>query len=766
MPTSPPAARLGEATLRAEIVAAGWEIFSALLFISAVVPAAFATPWPEVIFLGTLALSAALARPLLAQGVRGYAVAGVVRAASWPIAVAPLVGTAGPKVVVAALAFGMMAGAMRRAIYRRLLAQGSAEEDDRALARGLMSRLAESAATAGIVGGHVLMLFSVAFLRTKSQLIFQAWFEIVPALALLGTAGFTLAVRPAASVVLRALEAGPSGPRALLLRGLSRARALPNALAILNFVVWMLCTAIGVQRMRPGPRLWRAADVVMELALGALFAWGVAFYQRAWQTDQVAPVVDRLSRWTGVAIAAEPISLERRMLRDFGLPLLFTAALSLLSTIGLYRALGAGLGLREDLSAVTALFASFAILVIAVGGVVARAARDVARPMTELAGAADRVARGRLDAPVPKVSGPVEVVALGESVEGMREALGRTIGELEKERAGLEANVEARTAELRRALDELRRTQAALVQGERLATIGELSAGIAHEIYNPLNAIAGAAEPLGELAGGLRRMIDAYREAEAELGPARRRALAELRRELDVDASLDDLAGIATVIRRATSRSVKIVQNLRNFARGSGEAVPSDLHAGLEETLMLLMPRLRQGSIEVTRRFGALPLVTCRPEEMNQVFMNLLVNAAQAIEQGPSRERTIQVETGVEGDAAVVIVSDSGPGVPEGLERRIFDPFFTTKPRGQGTGLGLSISTEIVRRHGGTLTLEPAGAGDVGGEPPSSTTAGGARFVCRIPLGRASPSSRPAPDAPSPPGSEPGRPGHEASPER
>ena len=257
--------------------------------------------------------------------------------------------------------------------------------------------------------------------------------------------------------------------------------------------------------MKPGPASWQIGDAVMQVAVGSLFALGVAFYQRAWHREAMAPAEERLRRWTVTEKIAEPTPLRLRMLLDFGLPLLFTAALSLFSSIGLYRALGSGLGVREDFNAVSALFASFLMLVIAVGGVVARAARDFSRPMTTLAGAADRVARGQLDAAVPRVVGPVEVVGLGESIERMREGLARTIDELEEERAGLEANVEARTAELRKALEELKRAQAALIHGERLASIGELVAGVAHEIYNPLNAVAGAAVPLEGLAGRLGR---------------------------------------------------------------------------------------------------------------------------------------------------------------------------------------------------------------------------------------------------------------------
>jgi two-component system, NtrC family, sensor kinase len=364
---------------------------------------------------------------------------------------------------------------------------------------------------------------------------------------------------------------------------------------------------------------------------------------------------------------------------------------------------------------------------------VVRAAVQLSRPMTELAEAANRVAQGKLDEAVPDVTGPVEIVGLGQSIERMRARLARTIAELEKERAGLEANVEARTAELRKALDELRHAQAALVQGERLASIGELVSGVAHEIYNPLNAIAGASAPLEQIATDLRSMMAEYRAAEADLPEPRRRSVEKLRESIDLDASLEDLIGIATVVRRATDRSVKIVQNLKNFSRVSGEAVPSDLHAGLEETLMLLAPRLRQANIQLVKSYGELPMVTCRPGEVNQVFMNLLVNAIQAFDQeGAPPEPTIRIETWVEGEMAAVAVTDNGPGVPKHLERRIFDPFFTTKPRGQGTGLGLSISTDIARRHGGSLTLEAPRDGSPG-----------SRFICLIPLKREASRSNP-----------------------
>ena len=707
----------------AELVAAGWELCSALLFIAAVLPQVPGAAWTLLILVATAAITAVIARVLAGRGMRSEDVGALLRIVSWPLAIMPMLPAAGRRALVAATVFGLMAAAMRRAFYHVLLDPRLDGLDDARLSASLRARLAESAIMTGIAGGHAMLLFAVAFQRTRGQETLETWFFTVPVLALPATLGFTLVVRLATGDVVRALAEGPTGDPALLARGLGQARALPSVLAWLNFVTWLGCTSVGVFSTRPGPAAWTAGDAVIQLAFVALFSWGVAFYQRAIHRDTVAPALQRLQLWTSANAPADPISLGRRMLRDFGLPLVFTCSLSLLSSIGLYRALGAaGASAREILNSVGSLAAAFAVLVLAVGGVVARAARDLSRPMVVLARAADRVARGELSRAVPEVGGPVEVVTLGESVERMRERLAHTIAELEEERAGLEANVEARTVELTRALEELKRTQAALIQGERLASIGELVAGVAHEINNPLNAIAGAAVPLSELLPELREMLQVYREAEADLPPARRRAIEATRERLDLDASLDDMAGISTVIRRAVDRSVKIVQNLRSFSRASGEDVPADLHAGLEETLMLLAPRLKASGVQVERRFGELGAVVCRPGEINQVFMNLLVNALQALETGSQGNPTITITTRVDGDMAAVAVEDNGPGVPAGLEKRIFDPFFTTKPRGQGTGLGLSISSDIARRHGGSLALEPAAAG-------------GARFVCRLPLG-------------------------------
>ncbi|MFO0550062.1 MAG: ATP-binding protein [Polyangiaceae bacterium] len=736
--------------VRAELLAAGFEVFSAVLFAASVAPVVGRSALALPIFLATILLSALASRSLTTE-LRILA-ASCFRFIAWQLAVLPLGTLEDPRLLIATTTFGIMATAMRRAIYRRELSPaptyGQASSGGADLARWTRGRLGESAAMAGILGGHLLLVFSVAFLRAQSETLFRGWYQFLPFLAVSATLAYTVTMfawTRELAIVLRLATGSPAGSDTTAALTLQRAsdavrslRSLPGRLSWLNFSLWVACTWAGVFYFRTGAASWRGTDAVMQLGYATLFSWGVAYYQRGWDRTTTAYVEASLRRFSRSLFGTSPIvdgarpdpagvAIRERMFRAFGSPLLFAATLMLFSSIALYRSLGSGLAASDDVAAVLALVAAFLMLVLAVGGVIARVANELARPVVQVASAAETVAAGQLDAPVPPIEGGGELARLASSVERMRVTLGRTIAELEQERAGLEAKVEARTTELKTALDELRAAQAALVQGERLASIGELVANLAHEINNPLNAVAGSAEPLEELVAGVRKMLDAYRGAERDLPAARRAKLEELRAELDLDASLDDLVGITTVVRRATGRTVRIVQNLKNFARSTQEAVPADLSSNLEETLVLLGSRLRQSCITVTRSFAELPLVECRIGEINQVFLNLLMNAIQALEgvgdaprEGVS-VREIKVETRVRGPHVEIAVSDNGPGVPADLRNKIFDPFFTTKPRGAGTGLGLSISTDIVRKHGGSLSVD-------------RSDEGGARFLVRLPI--------------------------------
>jgi signal transduction histidine kinase len=289
---------------------------------------------------------------------------------------------------------------------------------------------------------------------------------------------------------------------------------------------------------------------------------------------------------------------------------------------------------------------------------------------------------------------------------------------------GLEDKVHVRTEQLRAANEELaaayrelQSTQVQLIQREKMASVGQLVAGVAHELNNPIGFIYSNIGTLDDFVTRLRGMLETYRATPL---PAAEQAAVQQRWEaLKIDYALRYLDSMIQGIREGAERSRKIVRDLRVFARGQDEAWQSvDLHEEIESSLTLLNHTLKD-RVTVERRFGGLPSVECIRSQMDQVFLNLLANAAQAIT-GPGR---ITIETAVDGEHVVVTISDSGPGIPADVLGRIFDPFFTTKPVGEGTGLGLSISYEIVKKHGGELTAEsPAG--------------GGARFRLRIPRQR------------------------------
>jgi signal transduction histidine kinase len=238
-----------------------------------------------------------------------------------------------------------------------------------------------------------------------------------------------------------------------------------------------------------------------------------------------------------------------------------------------------------------------------------------------------------------------------------------------------------------------------LVTSARLAAVGELAAGIAHEINNPMAFVR---SNLSQLEGR-------WKEVRAELERAGR---AEAMRETlgDVDELVaDSLEGV--------DRAAEIVRGVRNFAHpGHDGREAVDLHRLLEDALRLISPQLR-GRAEVLRDFAELPEIHGVPQQLRQVFVNLLLNASQAISPGGH----IWLATRVEGSRAVVIVEDDGPGIPPEIIDRIFDPFFTTKPVGEGTGLGLGIAYQVVRSHGGAIRVD-------------STPGRGARFRVELPL--------------------------------
>jgi len=259
-------------------------------------------------------------------------------------------------------------------------------------------------------------------------------------------------------------------------------------------------------------------------------------------------------------------------------------------------------------------------------------------------------------------------------------------------------------AELRESQARLKEVHAQLAQSEKMASIGQLAAGVAHEINNPVGYVNSNVASLQSYLDGLFRLIDAYEAAEADLAgdPLALSDIRSLKQELNLDFLRQDVRALMEECREGLSRVKEIVIDLKDFAHsGTGEWEAADLLKGLESTLNIVHNELKYKA-EVVKEYGQLPPVECVPGQLNQVFMNLLVNAAHAIKE----HGTITVRTGSANGEAWVEVSDTGVGIPPENRARLFDPFFTTKPVGQGTGLGLSLAYGIVNRHGGRIEVD------------------------------------------------------------
>ncbi|MBD2434602.1 MULTISPECIES: sensor histidine kinase [Fischerella] len=287
----------------------------------------------------------------------------------------------------------------------------------------------------------------------------------------------------------------------------------------------------------------------------------------------------------------------------------------------------------------------------------------------------------------------------------------------------LEQQVSDRTAALKKA-------QVQLVQQEKLSTLGELIAGVAHEINNPISFIASNLPPLEEYIAGVSEIIQLYQQEYPN--PTSRITTAI--EKLDLDFVLEDMFKILESLKVGSERIENISTSLRNFSRSDSDVkMPADLHEGLDSTLMILQHRLKGNSdrppIEVIRNYGQLPEVNCCIGQMNQVFMNILANAIDALDEAIAQEKIsdsipqIQITTEVDTEQwAVISIADNGMGIPEPIQQRLFEPLFTTKPVGKGTGLGLSIAHQIVvEKHNGELLV-------------NSQPGKGTEFIIKIPI--------------------------------
>jgi len=253
---------------------------------------------------------------------------------------------------------------------------------------------------------------------------------------------------------------------------------------------------------------------------------------------------------------------------------------------------------------------------------------------------------------------------------------------------------------------ELKQTQSQLIQTEKMSSLGQMVAGIAHEINNPVNFIGGNIDYANKYIQDLTDLVTLYQE----YYPNPPDAILERIEDIELEFLREDLPKTLSSMKMGADRIREIVVSMRNFSRSDdGNMKSADIHEGIDSTLVILNHRLKQG-IQVIKQYGKLPAVECSPAQLNQVFMNVIGNAIDALEEVKKGDKgyspTIWISTEVTADNTVTLkIRDNGPGIAAGCAQQIFDPFFTTKSIGKGTGLGLAISYQIVAKHHGKIEV-------------------------------------------------------------
>ncbi|MEG4210098.1 ATP-binding protein [Microcoleus sp. S13_B4] len=269
---------------------------------------------------------------------------------------------------------------------------------------------------------------------------------------------------------------------------------------------------------------------------------------------------------------------------------------------------------------------------------------------------------------------------------------------------------------------ELKETQAQLIQTEKMSSLGQMVAGIAHEINNPVNFIGGNIDYANQYIEDLAGLVTLYQECY----PNPPDAILERIEDIELEFLREDLPKTLSSMKMGADRIREIVISMRNFSRSDDAKMKSaDIHEGIDSTLVILNHRLKQG-IEVIKQYGKLPALECYPAQLNQVFMNIISNAIDALEEVKKEDKgyspTIWVSTEVTADNTVTVkIRDNGPGIASASAQQIFDPFFTTKSIGKGTGLGLAISYQILAKHHGKIEV-------------NSQIGQGTEFVITLPL--------------------------------
>ncbi len=287
---------------------------------------------------------------------------------------------------------------------------------------------------------------------------------------------------------------------------------------------------------------------------------------------------------------------------------------------------------------------------------------------------------------------------------------------IREQNAMLERKVKERTLELEETneeltvtLNHLKETQAQLVEAEKMASLGQLTAGIAHEINNPINFVSANVEPLRLDIQDILEVVKRYEDvAKSEEGDkeAKLKEVLAFKEQIDYNYIQTEIKQLLKGIADGAERTAEIVKGLKTFSRlDESDLKPADINEGIQSTLVILRNSVPD-HVEIVTEYGELPMVECFPGKINQVFMNILNNALQAMNPRTKDQKDqLRVKTSADDLFVYVSIADSGPGMPEEVKSRIFEPFFTTKDVGEGTGLGLSIVFKIVETHGGTIQV-------------------------------------------------------------
>ncbi|MCT7984664.1 PAS domain S-box protein [Laspinema sp. A4] len=320
------------------------------------------------------------------------------------------------------------------------------------------------------------------------------------------------------------------------------------------------------------------------------------------------------------------------------------------------------------------------------------------------------------------------VIAFHDITESKQKAL--ALQESAHEKTELIQSLQNQAQQLQNTLQELQRTQTQLIQSEKMSSLGQLVAGVAHEINNPVNFIYGNLAHVNDYLADLLKLLNLYQIHY----PKPVEEIHEFQEDIDLDFLQSDLPKLLTSMKVGAERIRQIVLSLRNFSRlNEAECKPVDIHEGIDNTLLILHNRLREKSghsaISVVKEYGKLPRIECYPAQLNQAIINIMTNAIDALESLKGEEcfgdktPTLRIRTECLDNQWVTIhIQDNGPGMTAGVKEQIFNPFFTTKPVGKGTGLGLSIAYQIItHKHSGELICHS--------EPGEGT-----EFVIQIPL--------------------------------